>query len=89
MVFLLYVSITAYGTLVAQGVVEEESSRVVETLLSTVRPWQLMLAKVLGPGLTGLIQMVILVGAGLAIAAATGTLTLSGVAAGTVLWGLF
>jgi ABC-2 type transport system permease protein len=88
MVFLLYVSITAYGTLVAQGVVEEKSSRVVEILLSTVRPWQLMLGKVLGLGLTGLIQLVILVGAGLAMAGATGTLTLSGVAAGTVLWGL-
>jgi ABC-2 type transport system permease protein len=47
-----------------------------------------MLGKVLGLGLTGLIQLVILVGAGLAMAAATGTLTLSGVAAGTVLWGL-
>ena len=88
MVFLLYLSITTYGTLVAQGIVEEKSSRVVEILLSTLRPWQLMLGKVLGLGLTGLIQLVILAGAGLGMATATGTLTLSGVATSTVLWGL-
>jgi ABC-2 type transport system permease protein len=88
MVFLLYMSITTYGNLVAQGVIEEKSSRVVEILLSTLRPWQLMLGKVIGLGLTGLIQLVILAGAGLGMAAATGTLTLSGVATGTVLWGL-
>jgi ABC-2 type transport system permease protein len=88
MVFLLYLSITTYGTLVAQGIVEEKSSRVVEILLSTLRPWQLMLGKVLGLGLTGLIQLVILACAGLGMATATGTLTLSGVATSTVLWGL-
>ena len=88
MVFLLYLSITTYGTLVAQGIVEEKSSRVVEILLSTLRPWQLMLGKVLGLGLTGLIQLVILAGAGLGMATATGTLTLSGAATSTVLWGL-
>jgi ABC-2 type transport system permease protein len=88
MVFLLYLSITTYGTLVAQGIVEEKSSRVVEILLSTLRPWQLMLGKVLGLGLTGLIQLVSLAGAGLGMATATGTLTLSGVATSTVLWGL-
>jgi ABC-2 type transport system permease protein len=88
MVFLLYMSITSYGTLVAQGVVEEKSSRVVEILLSTLRPWHLLLGKVIGLGLTGLIQLVIVAGAGLGMATATGTLTLSGIAAGTVLWGL-
>jgi len=88
MVFLLYMSITTYGTLVAQGVVEEKSSRVVEILLSTLRPWQLMLGKVIGLGLTGLIQLLILAGAGLAMATATGSLTVSGIAVSTVLWGL-
>lgn len=88
MAFLLYLSITTYGNLVAQGVVEEKSSRVVEILLSTVRPWHLMLGKVLGLGLTGLIQLVILAGAGLGMASASGTLTISGVGLSTVLWGL-
>jgi ABC-2 type transport system permease protein len=88
MVFLLYMSITTYGTLVAQGVIEEKSSRVVEILLSTVRPWHLMLGKVLGLGLTGLIQLVILAGTGLGMASVSGSLTITGVAASTVLWGL-
>jgi ABC-2 type transport system permease protein len=87
-VFLLFFGIQTYGALVAQGVVEEKSSRVVELLLSTVRPWHLMLGKVLGLGLVGLAQIAILAAAGLAMAGATGVLTLSGVAAGTVLWGV-
>ncbi|WP_020670051.1 ABC transporter permease [Amycolatopsis nigrescens] len=88
MVFLLYMSITTYGALVAQGVVEEKSSRVVEILLSTVRPWHLLLGKVIGLGLVGLTQLLILAGAGLLMSTATGVLTLSGVATETLLWGL-
>ncbi|WP_236796651.1 ABC transporter permease [Amycolatopsis sp. GM8] len=87
-VFLLFFGIQTYGAFVAQGVVEEKSSRVVELLLSTVRPWQLMLGKVLGLGITGLVQIVILAVAGLVMANSTGVLTLSGVATGTVLWGV-
>lgn len=88
MVFLLYMSIITYGSLVAQGVVEEKASRVVEILLSTVRPWHLLLGKVIGLGLVGLTQLLIIGGAGLAMATATGTLTLSGVAITSLLWGL-
>lgn len=88
MMFLLYMGIAAYGGTVAQGVVEEKSSRVVEILLSAVRPWQLLLGKVIGIGLVGLIQLVVLGVAGLAIATATGLLTITGVATGTLLWGL-
>lgn len=87
-VFLLFFGIQSYGAFVAQGVVEEKASRVVELLLSTVRPWQLMVGKVLGLGLVGLVQVVILAVAGLAMASAAGVLTLSGVAASTVLWGV-
>lgn len=85
---LLYMSIVTYGTLVAQGVVEEKSSRVVEILLSTVRPWHLLLGKVIGLGLVGLTQLVIIGGAGLIVASATNVLTLSGVATGALLWGV-
>ncbi|TNC28202.1 ABC transporter permease [Amycolatopsis alkalitolerans] len=87
-VFLLFFGIQTYGAFVAQGVVEEKASRVVELLLSTVRPWQLMLGKVLGLGLVGLVQIVILAAVGLTMARSTGVLTLSGVATGTVLWGV-
>ncbi|QFU86010.1 ABC transporter permease [Amycolatopsis sp. YIM 10] len=88
MVVLLYMSITTYGSMVAQGVVEEKSSRVVEILLSTVRPWQLLLGKVIGLGLVGLVQLLILAGAALAMTTVSGVITLSGVATGTILWGL-
>jgi len=87
-VFLLFFGIQAYGGMVAQGVVEEKSSRVVEILLSTLRPWQLMLGKVAGLGLTGLVQLAVLAVAGLAMATASGALTVSAVAIGTAAWGL-
>ncbi|OXM65471.1 ABC transporter permease [Amycolatopsis vastitatis] len=86
--FLLYMSIITYGMMVAQGVVEEKSSRVVEILLASVRPWQLLLGKVIGLGLVGLTQLVILGAVGLGAATATGVFTLSGFATGAVLWGL-
>ncbi|MFI5608486.1 ABC transporter permease [Amycolatopsis sp. NPDC051903] len=86
---LLYLSIITYGMLVAQGVVEEKSSRVVELLLSTVRPWHLLLGKVLGLGLVGLTQLAILAAAGLVAALATGVLaSISGIAASAVVWGV-
>ena len=47
---LVYIAILMYGSIVAQGVVEEKSSRIVELLLTTIRPWQLMVGKVLGIG---------------------------------------
>ncbi len=86
--FLLYMSIITYGMMVAQGVVEEKSSRVVELLLASVRPWQLLLGKVIGIGLVGLTQLVILGAVGLLAATVTGVFTLSGFATGAVLWGL-
>lgn len=87
-VFLLFFGIQTYGAFVAQGVIEEKASRVVELLLSTVRPWQLVLGKVLGLGFVGLVQVVILAAAGLAMAAGAGVLTLSSVASGMLLWGV-
>ncbi|OLF15189.1 ABC transporter permease [Actinophytocola xanthii] len=84
---LIYMSLLLNGQLVAQGVVEEKASRVVELLLSTIRPWQLMLGKVLGIGLVGLIQMVVIGGVGIAAALALDVLTISvSTAVGTVIW---
>jgi len=84
---LIYLALLFTGQAVATGVVEEKSSRVVELLLSTLRPWQLMAGKVLGIGTLGLIQMVLFgvvgVGAGLAL----NVLTISvSAAASTVIW---
>ena len=84
---LIYIALLSAGQLVAQGVVEEKATRVVELLLATIRPWQLMVGKVLGIGLLGLIQVAVIGGVGLAVAVATGALDLSvSAATGTIIW---
>jgi ABC-2 type transport system permease protein len=87
---LLFFSLSGYGNLVATGVVEEKQSRVVELLLATITPWQLLAGKVLGLGAVGLLQLVILSAiAGLG-AGAAGLLVVPGAAMGmfamVVLW---
>ncbi|WP_158893916.1 ABC transporter permease [Amycolatopsis anabasis] len=84
---LVYLSLLLNGQSVAQGVVEEKSSRVVELLLSTIRPWQLMTGKVLGIGAVGLMQMLVIGVVGIVAGLATGALTISiSAAVGTVVW---
>lgn len=79
---LLFISLSGYGQLVATGVVEEKQSRVVELLLATIKPWQLLAGKVLGLGAVGLLQLVILGVIGTVAAAVGGLLTVPGAAAG-------
>lgn len=69
--FLLYMSILVFGVYVAQGVVEEKASRVVELLLATVRPWQLLFGKIVGIGALGLVQVGLVLAAGVGAAVAT------------------
>ena len=68
-VILLYVTILTYGQWVVLGVIEEKSNRVVEVVLGAVQPRQLLAGKVIGIGLLGIGQ-VILIGL-IALAAAT------------------
>ncbi|WHT20044.1 ABC transporter permease [Crossiella sp. CA-258035] len=75
---LLYMSLMIFGMAVAQGVVEEKSSRVVELLLSSVRPWQLLAGKVAGIGIAGLLQVSVITAVALTAATATDQLTLPG-----------
>ena len=56
----LYGLLILFGQFVAQGVVEEKSSRVVELLLATMKPWQLLAGKIVGLGLLGLAQIVVI-----------------------------
>jgi ABC-2 type transport system permease protein len=84
----LVFSIMTFGTTVAQGVVEEKSSRVVEILLATIRPWQLLAGKVLGIGAVGLIQVLVIAAVGLTLGTVSGVLTLPAVAIGTMLGAL-
>jgi ABC-2 type transport system permease protein len=87
---LLYLFLQIYGTQIAQGIVVEKASRVVEILLSTLRPAQILLGKVVGIGLVGLLQLLIIGAAGLAVTLPTGVLTIpaaaGGAVAGGVLW---
>src|ERR1700683_3545934 len=68
---ILYVTMIVYGQLVAAGEIAEKSNRIVEILLATVRPWQLMLGKITGIGLVALIQVVLVAGVALVLASAT------------------
>jgi ABC-2 type transport system permease protein len=56
-VFVLFLAIAFYGGFLLVGVVEEKSSRVVEVLLSRLRPTELLAGKILGIGLVGLAQL--------------------------------
>jgi ABC-2 type transport system permease protein len=56
---LLFVAISTYGGALLAGIVEEKSSRVVEVLLSRLRPTELLVGKVAGIGLVGLAQFVV------------------------------
>ena len=53
---LIYMFIFMYGTMVMRGVIEEKTSRVVEIIISSVKPFQLMMGKILGVALVGLTQ---------------------------------
>lgn len=73
-VLALYGQLFAYGYWVAAGVVEEKSSRVIEVLLATVRPSQLLRGKILGIGLLGLAQLGLIACVGFAATQLTGAL---------------
>jgi len=88
-VLALYGQLFAYGYWVAAGVVEEKSSRVVEVLLSTIRPSQLLRGKILGIGTLGLCQLLLIAAVGLAAARLAGILRFPVGAAAAIGWVLF
>jgi ABC-2 type transport system permease protein len=57
MAFMIYMVLIFYGSYVMRGVIEDKSSRVIEVLLSSARPHQIMTGKILGIGAAGLVQM--------------------------------
>lgn len=59
LVFFLYISLIIYGVMVMRGVIEEKSSRMVEVIVSAVKPFHLMAGKILGVGGVGLTQFLI------------------------------
>jgi ABC-2 type transport system permease protein len=56
---LMYMFIFIYGAQVMQGIIEEKTSKVVEVIVSSVRPFQLMMGKILGLATVGLLQFLI------------------------------
>ena len=87
-VLLLYGQLFGYGIWVASGVIEEKASRVVEMLLSAIRARQLLLGKIVGIGVLGLGQLLVISGFALTLALATKAIPadLVQTALGTIAW---
>ncbi|SDJ61077.1 ABC transporter permease [Nonomuraea jiangxiensis] len=91
LVLLLFMLLMGQVMMVAMGVVEEKGSRIVEILLSTVRPWQLLGGKIIGLGVLGLINLVTIAVVGLAAAMVSGLAAdfppgIPGLLAGVLVW---
>ncbi len=89
-VILIFIVLTQYLTWTLMGVMEEKASRVVEVLLATVRPTQLLAGKVIGIGAVALAQAVALVAFALVLAKVVGSSLVHGAAplvvAATLIW---
>jgi ABC-2 type transport system permease protein len=81
MAFIIYIYLIVYGSMVMRSVVEEKSNRIVEVIITTVKPFQLMMGKILGIGAVGLTQlliwMVIFIGTTFVVTAIIGPETMS------------
>ncbi|MDJ0960016.1 MAG: ABC transporter permease [Acidimicrobiia bacterium] len=80
-VIFLFISIVTYGQWILIGVIEEKSSRVVEVVLGAVRPHHLLAGKVLGIGVLGLGQLIVVGLVALALIQQSSTFTLPSAAA--------
>ena len=56
---LIYMFIFMYGTMVMRGVIEEKTSRIIEVIISSIKPFQLMMGKILGVALVGITQFIL------------------------------
>lgn len=82
---LLYLAVLLYGTWILTGVTEEKSNRVVEVLLSSVRPWQILGGKILGIGLLAMGQLLGTIAAAIVALRLTGAFDLPPIEVGTIL----
>jgi ABC-2 type transport system permease protein len=57
--FVMYLTVFIYGMMVMRSVMEEKTSRIVEVMISSVKPFQLMMGKIIGVGAVGLTQLAI------------------------------
>lgn len=58
MAFIMFFMVLMYGQMVMRSVMEEKTNRIVEVMMSSVRPFELMLGKIIGTGAVGLTQVV-------------------------------
>lgn len=56
---LIYLSLFLYGAQVMRGIIEEKSNRIIEVIISSVKPFQLMMGKIVGIGLVGITQFLL------------------------------
>lgn len=75
MIMLLYFMMIFYGQFTMNAVIEDKSSRVVEVMLASITPTQLMLGKILGQGLVGVTQFAVWVSAGVAFSSFGGSIS--------------
>ena len=57
--FLIYITLILYGAMVMRGVMEEKTNRIAEVIISSVKPRQLMMGKIIGIGAVGLTQFIL------------------------------
>ncbi|HHS95376.1 MAG TPA: ABC transporter permease [Phaeodactylibacter sp.] len=57
--FIMYITVFIYGMMVMRSVMEEKTNRIVEVMISSVKPFQLMMGKIIGVGAVGLTQVAI------------------------------
>lgn len=57
--FMIYMFVMSYGGMVMQGVMEEKTNRIMEIIVSSVKPFQLMMGKIIGIALVGFVQIAI------------------------------
>ena len=86
-VVLVWILISAYGSQIAMGVGEEKANRIVEVILASVRPIQLLVGKVTGIGVLALAQAAVMLAAFLGLGAAVGSSLVHGAAPGIVICG--
>lgn len=71
--------ISTYGALVMSGVMEEKKSRIMEVMVSSVKPFDMMSGKIIGIGLVGLFQLLLWIVFGVLIFIVTSVVTIGGV----------
>ena len=86
---LLWIGLGIYGGQVAQGVVEEKATRIMEILLATIQPSRLLAGKVIGIGLVGLLQLTIVGAAALVAVQVTNVAAIPALGVGSILGDLF